>query len=207
MSLSLIAENFHRELSRRLGTFNGSARIRNETKSVMLFGYTEEKKAEKFFKAMNNRTGIFSSTEVQARSIENGDLIFDRHDNFYGYITALQNKDYAYTAVIYVCNAQITIAHPTPTKDDFKNSSIDWTTTVHHTDLRALISLENYLSTEDVKGSKLDRTRYYCHVPFSATVHQGDRVFDGTRYYMVQNIDEISFNGALKVVEMAVANA
>lgn len=206
---TLAVDNFHRFLALRAGVItDGTARIQNVTKSVNVCGYLEPKTSENLFKSMHIMNGIFSALLPSSGSMEDGDLIYDRFHGKYGYVTEFGADDPSYQAMVYMCNSQITIAHPTVTQDWAKrDKATSWTTTVHHTNLRALITLENYLAIEkNTPGSKADNTKFYCYVGFDTVVHQGDRVYDGTHYYLVNNIDDVSWNGAIKCLEMGIIN-
>ncbi len=200
---TLLVNNLDRALQRHLGISGDLPRIHNETQDEDIYGYIQPKVSTSQFRAMSLMDGLFSSKD--SIYLVNGDLIYDRINAKYGYVTQLYEKEYGYEALIYVCNAQVLIAHPNETTDSYGRKTIDWTTTVHHTDIRALISQQN-LELENDAGSMLDRTLYYCYLQYLATVHQGDRIFDGTKYYLVKNIDDASFNGALKRIEMSRIN-
>lgn len=208
--MSLATENFHRSLTMRAGVVPGSAtpRIQNVTKSVDLCGFLDPHESANKFKSMHIMDGIFSALLSQASCLENGNLIYDRFHGKYGYVTELfADEAGCYEATVYMCNSLVTIAHPAKTLDTFKREAISWTTTVHGTNIRALISLMNYLAIETtVAGSKADSTTYYCYTGFGVVAHQGDRVYDGTKYYMVTNIDDVSWNGGLKCLQMEIAS-
>jgi hypothetical protein len=209
--MSLASDNFDRVLERRIGIHNNVPRIRNVTKSIDILGYLEFKKSENVFKSLNIMDGLFSASLPPSGSIDKGDLIYDRRESRYGYVTNLQrrgtdNVPYGYLAEIYMCNAVITIAHPYEALDNYNRKTIYWNIVIHHQNMKALISPINLL-LEDIVGSKADKTMSYCYFDYTTTVHQGDRIHDGDKYYIVQKIaDDVSYDGALKVLEMGIIN-
>lgn len=208
--MSLASNNFDRVLERRIGIHNNLPRIRNITKSIDIFGYLEFKKSESIFKSLNIMVGLFSASLPPSGSIDSGDLIYDRREARYGYVINLQrrgtdNVPYGYLSEIYMCNTEITIAHPYEATDSYNRKTVYWNRTIHYSDMKALISPINML-LEDIIGSKIDKTMYYCYIDYASIVHQGDRIYDGEKYYIVQKIDDISFDRNLKVLEIGVIN-
>ena len=209
--MSLSSNNFDRVLERRIGIHNNIPRIRNVTKSIDILGYLEFKKSENIFKSLNIMEGLFSASLLPSGSIDKGDLIYDRREDRYGYIVnpqrrGVNNVPYGYLADIYMCNAVISIAHPYEASDTYNRKTVYWNRVIHHQSMKALISPINLL-LEDIVGSKIDKTMSYCYLDYSATVHQGDRIYDGEKYYIVQKIaDDVSYDGALKVIEIGVIN-
>lgn len=201
--MTIATDNYHRLLTRRLGMFGLLPRMRNITTNTNFYGYLEPKKSEKLFKSTFIMQGSFSCKDVL---VVNGDLVYDRHHEKYGYVTGLSEDGNGYNAIVYICNSVLTIAHPTEVSDAYHKKTTNWADVVHHTGMRALLSVLSALSLENEVGSMLDKTRFYCYLQYSAVVHQGDRIHDGSQYYMVRNIDEISWNGALKCLELGVVN-
>jgi hypothetical protein len=199
--MTVATDNFHRLLTRRLGVEGTLPRMRNMTTNKNFYGYLEPKQSEKLFKSTYMMRGFFSSKEAL---VANGDLVYDRHHNKYGYVTELSEDGNGYNSMVYICNSVLTIAHPTETEDAYHKKTVNWATVVHHTGIRALLSVLSALSIENAPGSMFDKTRFYCYLQYSAVVHQGDRIYDGAQYYTVRNIDEISWNGALKCLELGV---